>query len=69
MAAVYTTEATGKACCGVAWMVGGWVCLHEFPVEYFHLHVCAKRIFRGASEIQRLIVTNELKRSILRCGS
>jgi hypothetical protein len=44
MAAVCATEAMGKACCDVARMVGDWGCLHEFPVEYFHLHVHATAI-------------------------
>lgn len=66
MAKLYATEAGNRACYNAVQMLGGYGYTRDFPVERFARDVRITSIYEGTSEIQRLIISREILRNLVR---
>jgi butyryl-CoA dehydrogenase len=64
MAKLFATEAGNRACYAAMQMLGGYGYTRDFPVERFTRDVRITSIYEGTSEVQRLIISREILRSI-----
>jgi hypothetical protein len=60
MAKLFASEAAEAICNGAIQIHGGYGYLADFPVERIYRDVRVCKIYEGASEIQRLIISREL---------
>lgn len=71
MAKLFASEAAETIASSAIQILGGYGYLREYDVERIYRDVRACRIYEGASEIQRLVISRELKKtskSDLSCG-
>lgn len=64
MAKLFATEAANRACYSAVQMLGGYGYVGASPVERYARDVRVTTIYEGTSEIQRLIVSREILRSL-----
>jgi len=64
MAKLFATEAANKACYEAIQIFGGYGYTKEFPVERLARDARITTIYEGTSEIQRLIISREIIRSL-----
>lgn len=64
MAKLYATETANRACYKAMQMLGGYGYTQDFPIERFTRDARITSIYEGTSEIQRLIISREILRSM-----
>jgi len=64
MAKLFATETANKACYKAMQMLGGYGYTNDYPIERFTRDVRITSIYEGTSEIQRLIISREILRSL-----
>ncbi len=64
MAKLFATEAANKACYKAMQMLGGYGYTKDFPIERYTRDARITTIYEGTSEIQRLIISREILRSL-----
>ncbi len=64
MAKMFATEAANKACYKALQMLGGYGYTQDFPVERYARDARITAIYEGTNEIQRLIISREILRTI-----
>lgn len=64
MAKLFATESANKACYKAMQMLGGYGYTADYPIERLTRDVRITSIYEGTSEIQRLIISREILRSI-----
>ncbi|MCZ6720846.1 MAG: acyl-CoA dehydrogenase family protein [Proteobacteria bacterium] len=60
MAKLYATEAAQRVIDEAVQIHGGWGLSKELPLERYYREVRALRVYEGTSEIQKLIIANQL---------
>lgn len=64
MAKLYATEAANRACYKAMQMLGGYGYTKDYPIERITRDARITSIYEGTSEIQRLIISREVLRSL-----
>jgi alkylation response protein AidB-like acyl-CoA dehydrogenase len=64
MAKMFATEAANEACYKAVQMLGGYGYTRDFPVERYARDVRITSIYEGTNEIQRLVISREILRSL-----
>lgn len=64
MAKLYATESANRACYTAMQMLGGYGYTRDFPIERITRDARITSIYEGTSEIQRLIISREILRSL-----
>ena len=64
MAKMFATEAGNQACYNAIQMLGGYGYTRDFPVERYARDARITAIYEGTNEIQRMIISREILRSI-----
>lgn len=64
MAKLFATESANRACYSAMQMLGGYGYTQDFPVERYTRDARITSIYEGTSEIQRLIISREILRSM-----
>jgi len=64
MAKLFATESANRACYNALQLLGGYGYTKEFPVERYARDARITTIYEGTSEIQRLIISREILRTI-----
>ena len=64
MAKMFATEAANKACYKALQMLGGYGYTQDFPVERYARDARITTIYEGTNEIQRVIISREILRTI-----
>ena len=61
MAKLFATEAAEQVCNDAIQIHGGYGYLNDFPVERIYRDVRVCKIYEGTSEIQRLVISRQIK--------
>ncbi len=64
MAKLYATETANKACYKAMQMLGGYGYTKDFPIERYTRDARITSIYEGTSEIQRVIISREILKSL-----
>lgn len=64
MAKLFATEAANRACYKAMQMLGGYGYTRDFPIERYTRDARITSIYEGTSEIQRLIISREILRTL-----
>ena len=69
IAKLWATEAAVKVSYDAVQIFGGYGYIHDYPVERFYRDVRLGTIGAGTSEVQKMIIANEMIKSYLRSGA
>ncbi len=64
MAKLFATESANRACYKAMQMLGGYGYTQDYPIERYTRDARITTIYEGTSEIQRLIISREILRSL-----
>lgn len=64
MAKLYASETANRACYKAMQMLGGYGYTQDFPIERYTRDARITSIYEGTSEIQRVIISREIMRSL-----
>jgi alkylation response protein AidB-like acyl-CoA dehydrogenase len=64
MAKLFATESANRACYSAMQMLGGYGYTRDFPVERITRDARITSIYEGTSEVQRLIISRDILRSL-----
>lgn len=62
MAKLFASETAEKICSSAIQVLGGYGYLSEYPVERIYRDVKVCQIYEGTSDIQRIVITREIKK-------
>ncbi len=63
MAKLFASEAAERVCSGAIQTLGGYGYLSDFPIERIYRDVRVCQIYEGTSDIQKLIIAREIRRT------